>query len=78
MICKIWIGVSLLCVEYSQNLRKPTKSEDSFNASEHAEALIKIQEYSAKKMKGEIEAENIKSKMDFETKLISFVNHWLI
>lgn len=49
MICKIWIGVSLLCVEYSQNLRKPTKSEDSFNASEHAEALIKIQEYSAKK-----------------------------
>lgn len=48
MNCKIWIGASFLSVEYSQNLRKPTKSEDSFNASEHAEALIKIQEYSAK------------------------------
>jgi len=63
MICKIWIGASFLSVEYSQNLRKPTKSEDSFNASEHAEALIKIQEYSAKKWKEKLnEAKNIKSK----------------
>jgi hypothetical protein len=43
-ICKIWIGASLLCDEYSQNLRKPTKSEDSFNISEHVETLIKIQQ----------------------------------